>query len=789
MESLLEVTDLTVRFPSEAGPVAAVRGLSYQVRPGEVLGIVGESGSGKSVSSLAVMGLLPAQAKITGSVRFQGAELLGRSDREMSRLRGSGISMVFQDPLSALTPVYTVGDQIAEAVRIHQDVTKKEAAARAVELLELVGIPNPAQRAGAFPHEFSGGMRQRAMIAMAMANDPDLIIADEPTTALDVTIQAQILEVLHTAREATGAAIIMITHDLGVIAGFADRVTVMYAGKPVETGAVDDVFYRPRMPYTLGLLGSIPRLDAAGQPGPDGATDRGGSGGEGGSGGSGGEGGAGNEAGAAGPVESAAGAGRAARVRLPLVAIEGSPPSLVDLPPGCPFAPRCPMVIDLCEETEPELDLMLVSGSGHAAACHRAREVERQELSSTEVFPTRPAPESPAAEIARERRPVVLEVRDMVKHYPLTRGAVLRRRIGTVFAVDGISLDIREGETLGLVGESGCGKTSTIMEILSLVRPTAGRIVVLGKDTATMKQQDRFAVRRDMQVVFQDPMASLDPRLPISDILAEPMRTHGVPAAERTRRIRELLTTVGLRPEHASRYPHEFSGGQRQRIGIARALALRPRILVLDEPVSALDVSIRAGVINLLERLRAELGLAYLFVAHDLSVVRHIADRVAVMYLGRIAEIGDVDEVFNAPAHPYSQALLSAVPLPDPQKERARRRIILQGDLPSPADPPSGCRFRTRCQKFANELSDVQRVRCVNESPALLALGTARPAAGGPARDNGAGPAPREGGGPVQALAADASHETVAGVAPGTAGDHQAACHYAEAYAVLEDVA
>ena len=694
-QPLLEVSDLSVTFPSEAGAVASVRGLSYHVMPGEVLGIVGESGSGKSVSSLAVMGLLPRSARITGSIRFQGTELVGRTDRELSALRGRKISMIFQDPLSALTPVFTVGDQIAEAVLTHQEISAQAAMERAVELLALVGIPNPKQRATAFPHEFSGGMRQRTMIAMAIANNPDLIIADEPTTALDVTIQAQILETLHTAQQTTGAAIILITHDLGVIAGAADRVTVIYAGKPVETGAIDDVFYRPRMPYTLGLLGSIPRLDVA--------------------------------------------------ERQPLTPIEGSPPSLTNLPRGCPFTPRCPMRIDTCEQLEPALIPMNASGPGHMAACHRSNEIEERNLKSTDVFPAQVVEEPREGRIPRNQRTAVLELMGLVKHYPLVKGSILRRRVGTVFAVDGVSLDIREGETLGLVGESGCGKTTLIMEILNLVRPAAGRIVVLGKDTAQMSHPDRFAIRREMNVVFQDPQASLDPRMPISDILAEPLATHGMPPPKRARRIEELLQIVGLSPEHASRYPQEFSGGQRQRICIARALALNPKLVILDEPVSALDVSIRAGVINLLEKLRVDLGLSYLFVAHDLSVVRHIADRVAVMYLGKIAEIGEVNAVFGFPAHPYTQALLSAIPLPDPRKERARRRIILQGDLPSPADPPSGCRFRTRCQKFAGELDDSQRELCIREEPVLIEQ-------------------------------------------DGPAADHLAACHYAKGYAVLEDL-
>lgn len=664
---VLEVRDLNVRFPSEDGVVHAVRGVNFKVQSGEVLGIVGESGSGKSVTSMAIMGLLDESARVEGTVKLHGSELLGRDDNWMSNVRGLKMAMVFQDPLSALTPVYTVGDQIVEALKVHRKMDDPDARRRMLELLDMVGIPNPEVRARAFPHEFSGGMRQRVVIAMAIANDPDLIICDEPTTALDVTIQAQILDLLRVAQRETGAGVIMITHDLGVVAGIADRVAVMYGGRIVEDGTVDEIFYQSRMPYTIGLLGSLPR--------PDQDRDE------------------------------------------MLTPVEGNPPSLLNLPPGCPFAPRCPIAVDECRREEPAL--RPVDQPDHLAACWRASEIAERDLSYAEIYPRPEMPESHVDAVPREQREQVLKVDQLVKTYPLTKGAVFKRRVGTVHAVDGIDLDIRAGETLGLVGESGCGKTTTIMGILSLQQPESGQITVMGKPVQGLNTRDRKSIRQDLQVVFQDPMASLDPRVPVYDALAEPLVYNGYPKDKIPARVRELMELVGLEPAHANRFPRNFSGGQRQRICIARALALEPKLLVLDEPVSALDVSIQAGVLNLLEKLRIELGLSYLFVAHNLSVVRHIANRVAVMYLGRIVEMGEVGQVFDNPLHPYTQALLSAIPVPDPEKERARDRIVLEGDLPSPASPPSGCPFHTRCQLFKVMPAERQE-HCLTERPELV---------------------------------------------------------------------
>ena len=612
-ERLLEVSDLRVSFPTDTGELHAVRGLSYQVSSGEVVAMVGESGSGKSAAAMAVIGLLPGYASVSGSVRLQGEELLGMSDADMSRIRGARIGTVFQDPMSALTPVYTVGDQITEAIRVHhrdggKALNRAAARRRAVELLELVGIAQPQERARAFPHELSGGERQRVVIAIAIANDPDLIICDEPTTALDVTVQAQILEVLKTARDVTGAGVLIITHDLGVVAEFADRALVMYAGRAVETAGVAALYTDRRMPYTAGLLGSVPRLDS-----PRGAR---------------------------------------------LVPIPGAPPSLVSLPPGCPFAPRCPLAVDACRAAEPELTVV---GTDHRAACTRTDEVAGRTAAQIYGVRTDPHPIEESGEPE-----VVVRVRDLTKTYRLTKGVVFRRQVGEVRAVDGVSFELHQGRTLGIVGESGSGKSTTLHEILELRAPQSGHIEVLGSDVATLTRKGRRALRGDVQVVFQDPVAALDPRLPVFDLLAEPLGANGFDKAATDARVAELLEIVGLRRADASRYPGEFSGGQKQRIGIARALALQPKILALDEPVSALDVSIQAGIINLLLDLQREFDLSYLFVSHDLSVVKHLAHTVAVMHRGAIVEYADSDELFANPRHEYTRTLLAAIPRPDP---------------------------------------------------------------------------------------------------------------------------
>ena len=675
---VLTVENLTVAFRTDAGHVQALRGVSWTLREHEVLGIVGETGSGKSATALAVMGLLPPNAEVGGSVRFRGRKLLGSSEKDLAKVRGSSIAMVFQDPLSSLNPVYSVGYQVAEAIRAHDaGVSQEQAVERSINLLEAVGIANARGRIGDYPHEFSGGMRQRVVIAIAMANNPDVVLADEPTTALDVTIQAQVLDAIRTAREATGAAAVLITHDLGVVAGQADRVIVMYAGKVVEEGNAEDVFYRPRMPYTLGLLGSLPRLDAQ-------AGDR-------------------------------------------LTPIAGSPPVLDRPMEGCSFAPRCPMAREQCFKQEPLLAAQ--EGEGHRAACHFSDELVGK--SPLEVFPASVAtvPTVLAEASALDRKDAtgsgLVVASELVKHFPVRSAGVVHRTTGSIHAVCGVDIEVAAGKTLGLVGESGSGKSTVGQLLMSLQRPTSGSVMIDG----AVARRPNGRVRPVIQIVFQDPMGSLNPRMTAADLIAEPLRTNGSTRREGRARAVDLLLAVGLSRAQADRYPHEFSGGQRQRIGIARALALRPRVLILDEPVSALDVSVQAGVLNLLADLQDTFGLSYLFISHDLSVVRHIADRVAVMYLGRIVETGDREQIFERPAHPYTHALISAVPVPDPIKERARPRKPLIGEMPSTVDPPSGCRFRTRCPKFRHELDEGSKQQCITLAPQLIARGQDHPVA------------------------------------------------------------
>jgi peptide/nickel transport system ATP-binding protein len=640
-EVLLSVRDLHVEFQTSRGRVRAVEGVSYDVRPGEILAIVGESGCGKSVSSLAIMRLLPKRTgRVTkGEILFGGRNLLTLSDGEMRRIRGREIGMIFQEPMTSLNPVLTIGEQIMEPLFIHLEMSKTQARDRAIELLNLVGITDPERRLEQYPHQMSGGMRQRIMIAMALACEPKLLIADEPTTALDVTIQAQILELLKDLSVRLNIAVVMITHNLGIVARYAHRVNVMYAARIVEKGKSDDIFLDPKHPYTLGLMRSIPRLDRP-------CGDR-------------------------------------------LETIEGLPPDLRDPPQGCRFRPRCFMRIPICENDPPLAEVT----PGHFSACFRAHEV------ADAVSPAGIGKSEHLHDRDENRKPI-LDVDGLRKFFYVSRGPLIGGGETTeVRAVNDISLTIRPGETLGLVGESGCGKTTIGRTILRLEEPTGGTILFAGNDIAKASQIELRPVRRQMQVIFQDPFSSLNPRMKVGEIIAEPMLVHGIvkgkPAAEK--RTLELLDKVGLHGFMADRYPHEMSGGQRQRVGIARALAMNPSFIVCDEPVSALDVSIQGQIINLLEDLKRELNLTYLFIAHDLAVVRHISDRVMVMYLGRLMEVADRDDLYAEPLHPYTKALLDAAPVPDPVAERARMPRALKGELPSPLNPPKGCVFHTRC--------------------------------------------------------------------------------------------
>jgi oligopeptide/dipeptide ABC transporter ATP-binding protein len=594
---LLEVEDLKVTFGTGDQRVPAVAGVDLTVDAGETLALVGESGSGKTVTSLSLLGLNPPApaSTTTGQIRYKGRDLTSLSRAGWRRVRGAEIAMVFQDPGAALNPLLTIGTQVGDAVRAHETVSRAAARKRAVEALELARLPRPEEMLGRYPHQLSGGMRQRAAIALAIAARPELLIADEPTTALDVAVQAEILAMLDSLRRDLGMALLLITHDLGVVAGHADRVAVMYAGRVVECGPSRAVLHHPRMPYTRALLDATPRVD--------------------------------------GPA------------RQRLAAIPGTPPDLRRSRPGCAFAPRCPHVTEACGRTRPELT---VRGPGQRAACLRPE---------LDLAPS--AVRAPAAAPRPEADRVLVEFDDVHLLYP-ARGRLLRRSAAGTRAVDGVTLQIRRGETLALVGESGSGKTSLTRTLLRLERPTGGRVRYDGIDVTRPDRAGLRRLQREVQVVFQNPYASLDPRMRVGDILAEPLRAHGEPAGRAE--LAGLLDTVGMDGGALDLHPRAFSGGQRQRIAIARALALRPQLLVCDEAVSALDVSIQAQVLNLLADLQDRLGMTYLFITHDLAVVRSVADRIAVMRSGRVVEQGPADRIYAAPGHEYTRTLLALAP-------------------------------------------------------------------------------------------------------------------------------
>jgi oligopeptide/dipeptide ABC transporter ATP-binding protein len=639
MAPLLSVENLKVQFSSRSSFATAVDDFSLTIEPGECVGLVGESGCGKTTTGLAVMRLLPPNGHIAGGrVVFDDVDLASLDEKEMRSHRGRTVALIPQDPMSSLNPTTKIGRQIGEGLRIHDGSSVEAARKRALEVLEMVEMPRPAERLDQYPFELSGGLRQRVIIAMGLVCRPKLLIADEPTTALDVTIQAQILDLIDSLRSELNMSVLLITHDMGVIAGRADRVVVMYGGKKAEQAETSELFHHMRHPYAQALLASMPNLELAS--------------------------------------------------KHELASIAGLPPDLTKDIIGCRFAPRCAYATDQCRDLEPEL----TGEGGHQFACYHPVSGPL-EVAAVGALAGGPA------EAAADARPTILDVKGLVKEFPIRAGLV-RHTVGVIHAVSDVTFSIRAGATFGLVGESGCGKTTIGRMVVGLEHPTAGEILFDGELVSSRKHKPAKSQRRDRQMMFQDPYSSLNPRMKVEDILSEPLLVQREGSRiDRQRRVQELLAAVGLERLAADRYPHEFSGGQRQRIGLARALALNPRLIVADEPVSALDVSIQAQILNLMKGLQREHDLTYVFVSHDLAVVYYMADTIGVMYLGKMVEIGDAESVFRTPAHPYTKGLLDAVPVPDPDVARQRRGLQVRGELPSPVDPPSGCRYRTRCPR------------------------------------------------------------------------------------------
>ena len=644
-EPLLKLDNLKAWIGRGETAVRAVDGVTLSINKGETFALLGESGCGKSMTALAIMGLLPSPGGhiVDGSVLLEGDELTEFSEIAMRHVRGNRVAMIFQEPMTSLNPVLTVGQQISEVLTCHKNLKGADAQKRSIELLDAVGIPDPANRINEYPHQMSGGMKQRVMIAIALAADPALLIADEPTTALDVTIQLQVLSLLKELQKKTGMAMLLITHDLGVAAQMADRIGVMYAGQMVEMADRHTFFNSPGHPYSKKLFKALPDMDKRSSS---------------------------------------------------LEVIEGTVPSLSQKFIGCRFAPRCEIKIEQCLTNEPEWQHVSEKQGGK---CHLLNSQSEANIPvSTESY------EFIADESITNETPL-LEVKNLKVYFPVHKG-ILRKIVGHVHAVDDVNLSIKRGRTLALVGESGCGKTTVGKGILQLLRQyTQGEVSFEGLSLTELSGELLRQKRTDIQIIFQDPYSSMNPRMRVFDIVEEGMLAQGIlpDRTEREARVEELLVQVGLTVDMKYRYPHEFSGGQRQRICIARALAVNPKLIVCDEPTSALDVSVQAQILNLLNDLQQRLGLSYLFVTHDLSVVAYLAHEVAVMYLGRIVEHGNVDAVLQKPLHPYTRALLSAVPKLDPDNQTEVLR--LEGDIPSPINPPDGCHFHPRCPEVMPE--------------------------------------------------------------------------------------